>query len=64
MPELGRVMFWLCVAIGVMVGGALFVTGIKDLAVYVLGGMVALGLLLRWIFRIFRTQKGTKGSVN
>ena len=46
----GRVMFWLCVAIGVVVGGALFVAGIKDLAVYVLGGMVALGLLLRWIF--------------
>ncbi len=50
MGMFGRVMFWLCVAIGVMVGGALFVTGIKDLAVYVLGGMVALGLLLRWIF--------------
>ena len=45
-----RVMFWLCVAIGVMVGGALFFNGIKDLAVYVLGGMVALGLVLRWAF--------------
>ncbi len=46
-----RVLFWLCVAIGVMVGGALFAAGIKDWAIYVLGGMVALGLVLRWIFR-------------
>ncbi len=45
-----RVMFWLCVAIGVMVGGALFAAGIKDWAIYVLGGMVALGLVLRWAF--------------
>jgi len=45
---LGRAMLWVCVAIGVMVGGALFFAGIKDLAVYVLGGMVALGLVLRW----------------
>ncbi len=51
MGMFGRVMFWLCVAIGVLVGGALFAAGIKDWAIYVLGGMVALGLVLRWVFR-------------
>lgn len=49
----GRVMFWLCVAIGVMVGGAVFIVddpGARITSVFILGGMVALGLLLRWIF--------------
>ncbi len=49
----GRVMFWLCVAIGVMAGGALFFidTSVARItSVFILGGMVALGLLLRRIF--------------
>ncbi len=47
---IGRFLFRLCVAIGVLVGGAVFLIGIKELAIYVLLGMVALGLLLRWVF--------------
>ncbi len=46
-------MFWLCVAIGVVVGGAVFLIGspgVRITSVFILGGMVALGLLLRWIF--------------
>jgi len=49
----GKVMFWLCVAIGVMAGGAVFIidTSVaRTTSVLILGGMVALGLLLRWIF--------------
>ncbi len=46
----GRVMFWLCVAIGVMVGGALFLAGEIGQAIFILVGMVALGLVLRWAF--------------
>ncbi len=51
---LGRVMFWLCAAIGVMVGGAVFLIddpGARITSVFMLGGMVALGLVLRWIIR-------------
>ena len=47
---IGRFLFRLCVAIGVLAGGAVFLIGIKELAIYVLLGMVALGLLLRWVF--------------
>jgi len=50
---LGRFLFRLCIAIGVVVGGAVFLIGIKELAVYVLLGSVAIGLLLRWIFSGF-----------
>ncbi len=46
---LGRFLFRLCVAIGGVVGGAVFLIGIKELAIYVLLGMVALGVTLRWI---------------
>ncbi len=45
-----RVMFWLCVAIGVIVGGALFLAGEIGQAIFILVGMVALGLVLRWAF--------------
>ncbi len=45
-----RVMFWLCVAIGVMVGGALFLAEEIGQAIFILVGMVALGLVLRWAF--------------
>ena len=51
---LGKFLFRLCIAIGVVVGGVVFLIGIKELAVYVLLGSVAIGLSLRWIFRIFR----------
>ncbi len=46
----------MCAAIGVMVGGAVFIIdlpgarGARITSVFILGGMVALGLLLRWIF--------------
>ncbi len=50
MPALGRVMFWLCVAIGVMACGVLFLTGEKGLGIVVLAGMPVLGLVLRWVF--------------
>ena len=50
MPELGRVMFWLCVAIGVMACGLLFLLGEKGLGIVVLALMPALGLVLRWVF--------------
>ncbi len=54
MGILGGVLFRLCVAIGVLVGGAVFLLGEIELAVYVLLGSTAIGLSLRWIFRIFR----------
>ena len=54
MGMLGRFLFRLCVAIGVLVGGVVFLLGEKELAVYVLLGSVAIGLSLRRIFRIFR----------
>ena len=53
----GRVLFWLCAAIGVLAGGGMLLIGdgeIKAMGLYILVGMVALGLVLRWIFRIFR----------
>jgi len=54
MGMFGRVMFWICVAIGVMAGGAVFIIdapAARITSVVLLGGMVALGLVLRWIFR-------------
>jgi len=53
MAMFGKVMFWLCVAIGVMAGGGLFIIdapGARITSVFILGGMIGLGLLLRWIF--------------
>jgi len=53
MGMFGKVMFWLCVAIGVMAGGAVFFVdapGARITSVFILGGMIGLGLLLRWIF--------------
>ncbi len=57
MSATGRVLFWLCAAIGVLAGGGMLLIGdgeIKAMGLYILVGMVALGLVLRWIFRIFR----------
>jgi len=53
MPPLGRVLFQLCVAIAALVGaGTMFHSNpqVQTGGLAILGGMVALGLLLRWIF--------------
>ncbi len=50
MAELGRVMFWSCVAIGVMAGGAMFLIGEKGLGIVALAGMPVFGLVLLWLF--------------
>ena len=51
---IGRFLFRLCVAIGVLAGGGLFLLsddpGVRNIAAFALLGMVALGLLLRWVF--------------
>ncbi len=51
---LGEVAFWACVAIGVFVGGMLYFfsddTEIRAIGVFVLAGMVLLGLVLRRVF--------------
>ncbi len=51
---LGEVAFWLCVAIGVFVGGMLFFfsddTRVRAIGVFVVAGMVLLGLVLRRVF--------------
>ncbi len=52
-----RVLFWLCIAIGVLVGGGLLLINdpqVQTWGVYVLVGMVAAALVLRWVFRVFR----------
>ncbi len=55
MSATGRVLFWACAAIAALVGGVAFgvavLAGEIDLAIYVLVGVVALGLVLRWVFR-------------
>ncbi len=54
MPALGRVLFRLCIAIGVFVGGMLFFfsdsTEVRAIGVFVLAGMVLLGLVLSRVF--------------
>ncbi len=52
-----RVLFWLCIAIGVLVGGGMLLipdSQVQTWGVYVLVGMVAAALVLRWVFRVFR----------
>ncbi len=52
-----RVLFWLCIAIGVLVGGGMLLIPdpqVQTWGVYVLAGMVAAALVLRWVFRVFR----------
>ncbi len=48
---LGRVMLWVCVAIGVFVGGMLFFFSddfsVRIIGLFFLGWMVLLGLVLR-----------------
>ncbi len=57
MAALGRVLFWACAAIAVFIGsGMLFHSDpqVQTWGVYVLVGMVAAALVLRWVFRVFR----------
>jgi hypothetical protein len=52
-----RVLFWLCIAIGALVGGGMLLIPdpqVQTWGVYVLVGMVAAALVLRWVFRVFR----------
>ena len=52
-----RVLFWLCIAIGVLVGGGMLLIPdpqVQTWGVYVLVGMAAAALVLRWVFRVFR----------
>jgi len=54
MAALGRVLFWACAAIAVFIGGVAFgvtlLAGDIELAIYIMLGMAALGLLLvSWV---------------
>ncbi len=56
MSATGRVLFRLCIAIGVLVGGGMLLIPdpqVQTWGVYILVGMVVVALVLRWIFRIF-----------
>ena len=55
MSATGRVLFRLCIAIGVLVGGMLLIPDpqVQTWGVYILVGMVVVALVLRWIFQIF-----------
>ena len=56
MNATGRVLFRLCIAIGVLVGGGMLLIPdpqVQTWGVYILVGMVVVALVLRWIFRIF-----------
>ena len=56
MSATGRVLFRLCIAIGVLVGGGMLFHSdpqVQPWGVYILVGMVVVALVLRWIFRIF-----------
>ncbi len=56
MSTTGRVLFRLCIAIGVLVGGGMLLIPnpqVQTWGVYILVGMVVVALVLRWIFRIF-----------
>jgi len=51
-----RVLFWLCIAIGALVGGGMLLIPdpqVQTWGVYILVGMVVVALVLRWIFQIF-----------
>jgi hypothetical protein len=56
MSATGRVLFRLCIAIGVLVGGGMLLIPdpqVQTWGVYILVGMVVVALVLRWVFRIF-----------
>ena len=58
MGALGWVLFWACGVIAALAGGMAFgvavLAGEIELAIYVLMGVVALGLVLYWLFWVFR----------
>ena len=54
MSATGRVVFWLCLAIGVLVGGGMMFHSdpqVQTGGLFILVGMVVVGLVLSWIFR-------------
>ncbi len=56
MSATGRVLFRVCIAIGVLVGGGMLLISdpqVQTWGVYILVGMVVVALVLRWVFRIF-----------
>ena len=57
MAALGKVLFRMCIVVSVLVGGGMLLINdpqVQTWGVYILVGMVVVGLVLRWIFRIFR----------
>ncbi len=57
MSATGRVLFRLCIVVSVLVGGGMLLINdpqVQTWGVYILVGAVVVGLVLRWIFRIFR----------
>ena len=57
MATFGKVLFRMCIVVSVLIGGGmLFINDpqVQTWGVYILVGMVVVGLVLRWIFRIFR----------
>jgi len=53
MSATGRVLFWACAVIAVFIGGvafsAAYLAGDIALAIFIVVGLVALGLVLRWV---------------
>ena len=57
MAALGKVLFRMCIVVSVLIGGGMMLINdpqVQTWGVYILVGMVVVGLVLRWIFRIFR----------
>ena len=57
MAALGKVLFRMCIVVSVLIGGGMLLINdpqVQTWGVYILVGMVVVGLVLRWIFRIFR----------
>ena len=53
----GKVLFRMCIVVSVLIGGGMLLINdpqVQTWGVYILVGMVVVGLVLRWIFRIFR----------
>ena len=57
MAAFGKVLFRMCIVVSVLIGGGMLLINdpqVQTWGVYILVGMVVVGLVLRWIFRIFR----------
>ena len=57
MAALGKVLFRTCIVVSVLIGGGMLLINdpqVQTWGVYVLVGMVAAALVLRWVFRVFR----------